>query len=92
MIYNKALYDYKNICVSCTIYIVLFFIAFLIIISISSAFIYFHWYLKKDNTIINTEYWNSSLLDIYMGNIKNINIENCTGCFFNDITDIKNFD
>ena len=27
-----------------------------------------------------------------MGNIKNINIEDCTGCFFNDITDIKNFD
>ena len=49
MIYNKALYDYKNICVSCTIYIVLFFIAFLIIIGISSAFIYFHWYLKKSN-------------------------------------------
>ena len=53
MIYNKDLYDYKNICVSCTIYIVLFFIAFLIIISISSAFIYFHWYLKNDACITN---------------------------------------
>ena len=38
MIYN----DYENVCNSCTIYIVLFVIAFLIIIGISSAFIYFH--------------------------------------------------
>ena len=29
--------------------IVLFVIALLIIIGISSAFIYFHWYLKKSN-------------------------------------------
>ena len=52
MIYNKTFNDYKNICNSCTIYILLFVIAFLIIISISSGFIYFHWYLKKDSTII----------------------------------------
>ena len=44
--------DYKKVCNSCTIYIVLFVIAFSIIIGISSAVIYFHWYLKKDNTII----------------------------------------
>ena len=92
MIFNTTLNDYKQVCKLCTIHIVLLIVTFLIIISISSAFIYFHWYLKKDNTIINTEYWNSNLLDIYMGNIKNINIENCTGCFLNDITDIKNFD
>ena len=42
--------DYKN---SYTIYIVLFVIAFLIIISISSVFIYFHWYLKSDTNITN---------------------------------------
>ena len=48
MIYN----DYKNVCNSCTIYIVLFVIVFLIIIGISSAFIYFHWYLKKSSTNI----------------------------------------
>ena len=47
MIFNATLNDYENICGSCTIYIVLFVIAFLIIIGISSAFIYFHWYLKK---------------------------------------------
>ena len=39
MIYN----DYINAWNSCTIYIALFIIAFLIIIGISSAFIYFHW-------------------------------------------------
>ena len=45
--------DCGNIFNSCTIYIVPLIIAFLIIISTSSAFIYFHWYLKEDNTIIN---------------------------------------
>ena len=53
MIYKRTLNDYGNICNSCTIYIVSFIIAFLIIISTSSAFIYFNWYLKEDNTIIN---------------------------------------
>ena len=46
MIFN----DYGNVCNSCTIYIVLFVIAFLIMISISSEFVYFHWYLKNSNT------------------------------------------
>ena len=32
---------------SCTVYIVLFVSAFLIIIGISSAYFYFHWYLKS---------------------------------------------
>ena len=44
--------DYKNACgfcerCSCTIYIVLLVIFFIISISISCAFVYFHWYLKK---------------------------------------------
>ena len=38
-----TLIDYENVYNSCTIYIVLFVIAFLIIIGISNAFIYFHW-------------------------------------------------
>ena len=49
MIYNEILNDYKNVCNSCTIYILLFAIDFLIIIGISSAFIYFHWYLRRSN-------------------------------------------
>ena len=52
MAYNGSLNNYRKICNSCTIYIVLLVIAFSIIIGISSAFIYFHWYLKKDNAII----------------------------------------
>ena len=42
MIYNVTLNVYKNVCRSCKIYTVLFVIAFLIISSISSEFIYFH--------------------------------------------------
>ena len=48
MIYN----DYENVCNSCIIYIVLFIIAFLIIIGISGAYLCFYWYLKKDNTVV----------------------------------------
>ena len=44
--------DYENVCNSCTEYIALFVIAFLIIIGINGVFIYFHWYLKKSNTNI----------------------------------------
>ena len=38
---------YKNVCNSCTIYIVLFAVFFTISICISSFFIYFYWYLKR---------------------------------------------
>ena len=53
MIYNKTLNHYKKVCNSCTIYILLFVIAFLIITGIQSAFIYFHWYLKSDTNVTN---------------------------------------
>ena len=43
---SVTLNDYESVCWSCTVYITLFVIAFLIMIGISSAFIYFHWYLK----------------------------------------------
>ena len=60
MIYNATLNDYGKVCNSCTIYRALLVIFFIISISISSAFIYFHWCLKKDNT----KYWNINFLDI----------------------------
>ena len=41
--------DYKKVCSSCTIYIVLFAVFFITSICISSIFIYFDWYLKEDN-------------------------------------------
>ena len=50
MIYNATLNDYENVCGSCTVYIVLLAIFFIIHISISSVFIYFYWYVKKSNT------------------------------------------
>ena len=47
-----ALNVYEKVCNSCTIYIVLFAVFFTTSICISSVFIYFHWYLKKDNACI----------------------------------------
>ena len=47
MIYNSTLNDSENICSSCTAYIVLFVIFFIISTSISSVFIYFHWHLRR---------------------------------------------
>ena len=49
MIHSVTLNDYENACGSCTIYKILFAIAFSIIFGISSAFTYFHWYLKTHN-------------------------------------------
>ena len=47
------------------------------IFMISSAFIYFYWYENKN------------LVNIYMGNIKQINIKKRTYYLFNDIINIK---
>ena len=59
MLYNETLdailldaillNDYEKVCNSYTIYIVLFAVFFITSICISGAFIYFHWYLEKDN-------------------------------------------
>ena len=46
--------DYENVYNSCTIYIVIFVTASLIIIGISSEFFYFHWHLKESNTNITS--------------------------------------
>ena len=50
MIYNATLNEYEKVRISCTIFIVSFVIAFLMIFGFSSENIYFHWYLKKSNT------------------------------------------
>ena len=47
MIHNATLNDYRKVCQSCTIYIVLLVIAFLIIIGICSAFFLFLFVFKK---------------------------------------------
>ena len=49
-IYNSTLNDYRKIPNFCTVCIVLLVIFFIISISISSIFIYFHWYLKRRYT------------------------------------------
>ena len=59
MNYKKTLNDYKTVCYSCIIYIVFLVIGMLIIIGISSAYIYFHWYLKISDTNINTGFNNN---------------------------------
>ena len=48
-----ALDDYGNVCNSCAIYILSFVIFLITSIIISSAFIYFHWYLKKIIFVLN---------------------------------------
>ena len=50
---NVTLNKHKNVRRSCTIYIVLFSHIFVVNISISSVFIYFYWYLKRDTNITN---------------------------------------
>ena len=57
MLHNETLdviplNDFKKLCNSCTVYLVLFAVFFITSICISSVFIYFHWYLKKDNARI----------------------------------------
>ena len=49
---STTLNNYRNVCGSWAIYIVLFVIFFMIRISIGSVFIYFTWYLKKSNTFV----------------------------------------
>ena len=46
MIYDSNINDYEKRCSSCIVYIILFVIFCMVGISISNAFIYFHWYLK----------------------------------------------
>ena len=55
MIYNETLNeitlnDYKKMCGSCTLYIILFVVFLVTSTVISSVFIYFYWYSKKKIT------------------------------------------
>ena len=58
MLYNETfdiipLNVYKKVCSSCMVYVVLFVIFLITTICICCVFIYFHWYLKKDNVSTN---------------------------------------
>ena len=48
-LHSNDINDYEKKCSSCSVYIVLSVIFFIISVSISSVFIHFHWYLKKTN-------------------------------------------
>ena len=50
-LHSNEINDYEKICSSCGVYIVLLVLFFMLSISISSIFICFHWYLKKE------QYW-----------------------------------
>ena len=47
MVYNATLSDYGRVCKSCTLYVVLLIIAFIIIMDISGAYFYFYSTQKK---------------------------------------------
>ena len=49
-LHSNEINDYEKIYNSCSVYIVLLVMFLILSISISSIFIYFHWYLKKSNT------------------------------------------
>ena len=49
-LFSNEISDYEKICSSCSVYIILLVTFFILSISISSVFIFFHWYLKKNNT------------------------------------------
>ena len=49
-LHSNEINDYEKIFSSCSAYIVLLAIFFILSINISSVFVYFHWYLKKSST------------------------------------------
>ena len=48
-LHSNEINDYEKICSSCSVYILLLVIFFIVTISISNVFIYFHRNLKKSN-------------------------------------------
>ena len=68
---------YKKVCNSCMVYIILLVTFLITSICICSIFIYFHWYLKKDNLSTN---FSVGYLNIQM-TTKQIDIKNRTYYF-----------
>ena len=80
----------KHKCSSCTPYIVLFSIIFTINVGISTYFIYFHWYLKKDAIRVKFgSHTQTTIMDLQMGKVKQIEIKNRIYYFYNDIINIE---
>ena len=80
----------KHKCSSCTPYIVLFSIIFTINVGISTYFIYFHWYLKKDAIRVKFgTHTQTTIMDLQMGKVKQIEIKNRIYYFYNNIINIE---
>ena len=62
IIYRENLNGYRKVCNFCAIYIGVFIIFFKIRVSISSSFIFFYWYLKKDNASTNANIKTGTLI------------------------------
>ena len=91
MFYNQTLNIipvnvHKIVCSSWMINIVLFTVFLITSICVCCAFIYFYWYFKKDNISTN---FSVGYLNIQLPITKQMNIENRTYYFFNDL--IKTF-
>ena len=65
MIHNVTLNDFAKVCKSCTIYIILLVITFIISISISSVFFYFYYYWFKEKNYFS-EYINLGAIYVKM--------------------------
>ena len=77
--------NYK--CNSCTMYIVLFSILFIINVGIGAYFVYYKYVNRNKKNL--SKYYHY----VYqMAEVKQINIKNQTYYFYNDIINIKNFD
>ena len=53
-------------------------------------FFYSHWYLKNDYAGVTLPYWNNNLANLWMGQVKEINIKNRGYSFCDDMINIKN--
>ena len=86
MIHNETLNDHRKVCNYCAIYIALLVIFFVANISISSAFVYFYWYLKKKILILKQQF-----IRHISGKNQRSNMMNGIYYFFNDMIQIKIF-
>ena len=87
---TSAEHESRRGCSSCTPYIVLFSIIFTINVGISTYFIYFHWYLKKDAIRVKFgTHTQTTIMDLKMGKVKQIEIKNRIYYFYNDIINIE---
>ena len=75
-------------CNSCTVYIVLFSLLFIINVGIGAYFVYYK-YVNRNKKNVSKYFSNFTYK---MGEVKQIYIKNRTYYFYNDIFDLKKFD